>query len=98
MVERQGAPRDTWRAEARYGEKVGCRRWLKKRKEESNSTARRKGANRAEAREEYELERMLSCCNGDRRRRAKLDFSSRKPLEELHRATALGAVPRIGRV
>src|SRR5438309_9554822 len=32
-------------------------------------------------------ERVLSCCNGDRRRRAKLDFGSRKPLDDLHRAT-----------
>ena len=71
---------------------------MKKRKEESNPAARRRGANRAEAREEYELERVLSCCNGDRWRRAKLDFSSRKPLDDVHRATALGAVPRIGRV
>ena len=71
---------------------------MKKRKEESNATARRRGANRVEAREEDELERVLSCCNGDRRRRAKLDLSSRKPLVDLHRATALGAVPKIGRV
>ena len=89
-----------------------CRSWLrrrsvvkkvieeevKKRKEGSNPTARRRGANRAEAREEYELERVLSCCNGDRRRRAKLDFSSRKPLDELHRASTLGAAPKLGRV
>ena len=71
---------------------------MKKWKEESNPMARRRGANRAGAREEYELERVLSCCNGDRRRRAELDLSSRKPLEDLHRATALGAVPKIGRV
>lgn len=63
-----------------------------------NPTGRRRDANRAEAREEYELERMLSCCNGDCRRRAKLDVSSRKPLANLHRAIALGAMPRIGRV
>ena len=71
---------------------------MKKRKEESNPTARRRGANRVEAREEDELERVLSCCHGDRRRRAKLDLSSRKPLDDLHRATALGAVPKFGRV
>ena len=71
---------------------------MKKRKEESNPTARRRGANRVEAREEDELERVLSCCHGDRRRRTKLDLSSRKPLDDLHRASALGAVPKIGRV
>ena len=71
---------------------------MKKRKEESNPTARRRGANRAEAREESELERVLSCCNGDRRWRAKLDLSSRKPFDDHHRAAALGAVPKIGRV
>ena len=41
-----------------------------------NPTARRRGANRAEAREEFELERVLSCCNGDRRRRAELDLAA----------------------
>ena len=97
-AEREGAPRDTLGAEAGCGERVWCRRWLKKGKKEDCPTARRRGANRAEAREEYELQRVLSCCNGDRRRRAKLDLSSRKPLDDLHRATALGTVPKIGRV
>jgi hypothetical protein len=60
--------------------------------------AGRRHANRDVAREEYELERVLSCRNGDRRRRAKLDLSSRKPLGDLHRAAALGAVPKVGRV
>jgi hypothetical protein len=68
------------------------------RKVGSNPTARQRGANRVEAREECELERVLSCCNGDRRWRAKLDLSSRKLLDDHHRATALGAVPKIGRV
>ena len=96
--ERQDAPRDTLGAEAGCGEKVWCRRWLKKRKKEGCPTARRRGANRAEAREEYELQRVLSCCNGDRRRRAKLDLSGGKPLDYLHRASTFGAAPKLGRV
>jgi len=71
---------------------------LKKRKKEGCPTARRRDANRAEAREEYELQRVLSCCNGDRRRRAKLDLSSGKPLDYLHRASTFGAAPKLGRV
>jgi hypothetical protein len=97
-AERKGAARDTLGAEAGCGEGVWCRRWLKKRKKEGCSTARRRGANRAEARDEYELQRVLSCCNGDRRRRAKLDLSSGKPLDYLHRASTLGAAPKLGRV
>jgi hypothetical protein len=97
-AEREGAPRDTLGAEAGWGEKVWCRRWLKKGKKEDCPTARRRGANRAEAREEYELQRVLSCCNGDRRRRAKLDLSSGKPLDDLHGASTLGAAPKLGRV
>jgi len=67
-------------------------------RKERNQGARRRSANRAEARDEYELERVPSCCSGDHWRRAKLNFSSRKPLDDLHRASTLGAVPEIGRV
>jgi hypothetical protein len=43
-------------------------------------------------------ERVLSCCSRDHWRRAKLDFGSRKPLDDLHRASTLGAMLKIGRV
>ena len=67
-------------------------------REERNQGARRRSADRAEARDEYEWERVLSCCGRDHWRRAKLDFGSGKPLDDLHRASTLGAVPKIGRV
>jgi hypothetical protein len=67
-------------------------------REERNQGARRRSANRVERREEYELERVPSCCGRDHWRRAKLDFGSGKPLDDLHRASTLGAVPEIGRV
>jgi len=71
---------------------------LKERKEGSNPTARQRGANRAEAREEFELERVISCCSREHRRRTELDFGSRKPLDDLHRTTALGTAPKTKRV
>ena len=74
------------------------RRLLKELKERSYPAGRRRNADRAEAREEFELERVISCCSREHRRRTELDFGSRKPLDDLHRATALGAVQKIGRV
>ena len=71
---------------------------MKERKEGSNPTARRRGANRAEAREEFELERVISCCSREQRRRTELDFGSRKLLDDLHRTTALGTAPKTKRV
>ena len=71
---------------------------MKKGKEERLPVERQRAANPAEASEEYELEKVLSCCGRDHWWRAKLDFSSRKPLDDLHRASTLGAVPEIGRV
>ena len=71
---------------------------MKERKEGSNPTARQRGANRAEAREEFELERVISCCSREQRRRTELDFGSRKLLDDLHRTTALGTAPKTKRV
>ena len=71
---------------------------MKKLYEGRYPTARRGGAVSAETREEFELERVASCWSGDHRRRAKLNFGSRKPLHDLHRATTVGAVPKIRRV
>ena len=63
-----------------------------------NPTGRRRDANRAEAREEFELERVISCCSREQRRRTELDFGSRKLLDDLHRTTALGTAPKTKRV
>ena len=49
------------------------------------------------AREEFELDKVISCCSGERRRRTELDFGSRKPLDDLHRTTALGTAPKTKR-
>ena len=71
---------------------------MEKQKEQNDPAARRRSADRSEAREEYEFEKVLSCCGRDHWRRAKLDFGSGKPLDDLHRASTLGAVPEIGTV
>src|SRR5256885_14001300 len=74
------------------------RRLLKELKERSYPARRRRSADRAEAREEFELERVISCCSREHRRRSEFDFSSRKPLDDLHRTTALGTAPKTKRV
>ena len=78
--------------------RVVRRRLLKELKERSYSAERRRNADRAEAREEFELERVLSCCSREHGRRTELDFGSRKPLDDLHRTTALGTAPKTKRV
>jgi len=67
-------------------------------KERSYPAGRRRNADRAEAREEFELERVISCCSREHWRRTELDFGSRKPLDDLHRTTALGTAPKTKRV
>ena len=74
------------------------RRLLKELKERNYPAGRRRNADRAEAREEFELERVISCCSRERRPRTELDFGSRKPLDDLHRTTALGTAPKTKRV
>ena len=70
------------------------RRLLKELKERSYPAGRRRNADRAEARQEFELERVISCCSLEHRRRTELDFGSRKPLDDLHRTTTLGTAPK----
>ena len=61
-----------------------------------SSAAKRRGTERAETREEFELERVVSCGLGDRRWRTKLHFGGREPFDDVHWAITLGAAPTIG--
>jgi hypothetical protein len=70
------------------------RRWLKELKEKRYPAGRRRNADRAEAREEFELERVISCCSADHWRRAQLDLGRRKPFDDLHWATTLRTAPK----
>ena len=94
----QGTTHDTVRAEIGYGEKVSQRLWSKKLDEEVDGVARRKGAERSEGRGVLELEKVVSCRSGDHWWRAKLDFGSGEPLNDLHRSAAFRATPKIGTV
>ena len=85
------------RAEIGYGEKVWQRLWSKKLEEEIGLTAGHKDAERLEGRRVFELERVVSCRNGDQRRRAELDFGSRQPLDDLRWAATLGTAPKTKR-
>ena len=60
-----------------------------------SSAAKRRGAERAEARDGFELERIVSCGSGDRRWRTKLYLGSGKSFDDLHRSITLGAAPKI---
>jgi hypothetical protein len=61
-----------------------------------SSAAKRRGTERAKTREEFELERVVSCGLGDRRWRTKLHLGGREPFDDLHWAITLGAAPKIG--
>lgn len=89
---------DTLRSEIGHGEKVSRRLWSKKPKEEIDCVARRRGAERSEARGVLELERVVSCRSGNHRWRTKFNFGSGEPFDDLHRSTALRAAPKIGTV
>src|SRR5260370_5800193 len=69
---------------------------VEKREEEIGSAARRRTTHRAEARGVSELWRVVSCGSRDHEgRRTKLDFSSRKPFDDQHWSTTLGAEPKL---
>ena len=94
----QGPTHDIVCAEIGHGEKISRRPWAKKVDEEVDGVARRKGAERSEGRGVLELEKVVSCRSGDHWWRAKLDFGSGEPLNDLHRSAAFRATPKIGRV
>jgi len=54
-----------------------------------SSAANRRGTERAETREEFELERVVSCGLGDHRWRTKLRLGGREPFDDLHWAITL---------
>ena len=58
-----------------------------------SSSAKRTGTERAETRDGFELERIVSCGSGDRRWRTKLHLGGRKSFDDLHRSITLGAAP-----
>src|ERR1700680_5065269 len=62
------------------------------------SAAKRTRAERAEARDGFEFERVVSCGSGDLRWRTKLHLGSRKSLDDLHRSITLGRAPKIAGV
>ncbi len=66
--------------------------------EEICCEARRKGTEHAEACEEFELERVVSCGSGDQWWRTKLDFGRGEPLDDYHWSTTLRAAPKVARV
>jgi hypothetical protein len=94
----QGTTHDTVRAEIGYGEKGPQRRWSKMLEEGIGLTARHRDAQRLVGRRGFELERVASCRNADRRWRTKLDFGSGEPFDDLHWSTAFRAAPKSGRV
>ena len=96
-VSRRARP-NTKRSEVAYCEKVPRKGWLKKLQEEVGWAARRRSPERAETRGGFELERVVSCRSREHRWRAKLDFGSGEPVDDLHRSTAYRAAPKIGRV
>ena len=94
----QGTTHDIVCAEIGYGEKISRRPWSKKLDEEVDGAARRRGAERSEGRGVLELEKVVSCRSGDHWWRAKLDFGSGEPFDDLHRSAAFRATPKIGTV
>ncbi len=91
----QGAKHDTLRSEIGHGGKLSRRLWSKKLEEGIDWAAKRTGAEHPEGRGVLELERVVSCGSGNHRWRAKLDFGSGEPLDDLHRSTTLRAAPEI---
>ena len=61
-------------------------------KEEMAAASRQKSREHAEACGVLELERVVSCGSGERRR-TELDFGGGETFDDLHRSTTLGAKP-----
>ena len=96
-VTRRARP-DTMRSEVGCCEKVSREAWLKKLQEEIGSAARRRIPERFETRDSFELEKIVSCRSRDQRWRAKLDFGSGEPFDDLHWSSTLGTGIKIRRV
>ena len=61
-----------------------------------SSAAKRRRAERAETRDGFEFEKVVSCGSGDCRWRTKLHLGSCEPFDDHHWSTTLGAAPKIG--
>ena len=61
-----------------------------------SSAAERRRAERAETRDGFEFEKVVSCGSGDYWWRTKLHLGSCEPFDDLHWSTTLGAAPKIG--
>ena len=77
--------------------KLQRRVWLEKAEKRIGPVSGQRDAGRAEARGVFGLERWVSCRAGPWWR-AKLDFGSGEPLDDLHRSTAVRAVVEVGGV
>ena len=63
--------------------------------EEIWAAAGHRGRKRGEAREGFELEKVVSCCSGEHWWRTKLDLGSGEPLDELHWSFTFGTAIEI---
>ena len=70
---------------------------LRKLRMEFCSALRRRETEHAERREGFGLERSVSCGGSEQRWRTKLNFCGRKPFDDHHRSTTLGATPETDR-
>ena len=95
---RRSTADDTTRSEAGYCGKMLRRECVSKQEEEICSAIRQQGTERAETRERFELEKVVSWGSGDLRWRTKLHLGSGEPLDDHHRSSTLGAEPKIARV
>ena len=90
MRESTAADGESWLRRERIAEPA-----LRRRGNEFCSALRRKEMEHAETREGFGLERVVSCGRSEQRWRAQLDLGSGKSLDDLHRATTLGAAPQV---
>ena len=92
---RQGTAYDPWRSEVGYDERVWQRLSWKGLQEQICGAESQRNTERAEARNVFALERVVSCGRGDPRWRTKLDLGSGEPLDDLHGSATLGTAIKI---
>jgi len=94
----EAAPRSTTHyaayPEIGHSDTVWRKLWLRRLQERICLSAEQRKTQRAEARGEFELERVLSCGRADLWGRTKLDFDSSEPFDHL-RSPTLGAAIKI---
>ena len=92
----QGTTDDTGKPEIGRRQKRIANGWLDELLETIRWASRRRDTQCSEARGVLEFEKRASCGRADRWRRAKLDFDSSKPLEDLHWSSTLGTAIQVG--